>query len=224
MKSSTIYVQMTETELRTYGLGTGRIAFVTKLLRKRCYLGLQALVSVLYFLLIGAELICHDVWFVELSERAVTKVGGDIEDSADLDTVMRAFLIANGALLLIFALDTFANTVGYGQLFFCRLARLKTLLLLVSAGLLVAIAYYEKMLFGALLLSSFCLAAIRLEYMRKNSVLFKNDIQRVQPDVGVSASKEEPAKPGHGKATIISVREKVIQELKQVQERIKNDA
>ena len=159
--------------MRLYGLGNCRILLVVKLLRKRWFMLLQGFLSTIYILLVITAFIGHDVWFLEISERAVSNI-----DDAGVVKGTRIMLTAEAALLCMFVLDVSLNTLGYGCLYLQHLAGFELVLILANAGLIFALSQ-EKALFAVKLLMSVCLVAIRIMLIKTNMTVLKHDLQRI---------------------------------------------
>ena len=132
-------------------------------------------------------------------------------------------------MLGLFAVDVLLNSIGYGMLYLKHIYPLVELIFtLTNAGILVRMltrANDSKGLFGVKMLCAVILLIMRLEVLKeKLKKLCKTEVKKIHPEGQFSTLGNDGGASTKDQLGVVSVREKVIQELRSVQERVDHDA
>lgn len=218
------YQDLDEAALKQLGLNNCRWNLIKKL-RSRCFKIYIATTIIAYALVQASNFVCHDVWY---EERAIEHFNNSHDASSGSNTAMLIHFLVELALLASFLLELALKSIGYGVLYMRRAqCPLEAVMILLNAGLLAKMltdSKSSKGWFGVKMLMAVALLIIRFDTLKESMIrLCKFDVKKIHPE-GHLASQNDTLTNKSNQLSVVSVREKVIEELRFVQERIEQDA
>ena len=209
---------------QNYGLGDCRLCLV-KRLRSTCFSVYTIISIIAYAILLTVSFLVHDYWY---EERALEYLNSTEDSGSNANVMQFALFVTELVILAAFAIDLLLNIISYGLLYLKRVPPiLEALLILMNTGAVVRMltdSNDSKSLFGAKMLTGVVLLIFRVEVLKEKIIkLGKLDIKKIHPE-GHLTSLNESAAANKNQLGVVSVREKVIEELRNVQDRVDHDA
>ena len=207
---------MDEAMLKQYGLGACRWSLVRKL-RSPCFNWYTIVTIIAYALLLIAYFFSHDIWF---EDRAAEYLS-NIEDSNSTANMIQTILfVTELGILTLFSVGILANIIGYGMLYIKRIIPiLEAICILINTAILLRMlsrANDSKGLFGVKMLSAVTLFILRLDTLKQKLFkLRKSEVKKIHPE-GQFSTLGDTTVNNRDQLGVVSVREKVIQELRSV--------
>ena len=195
--------------------------------RSTCY-NWYTIVSIIFYALLLAAYFCyHDIWFEDNATEYLSNSERDPDSTANI--VQFVLFVTELALLGLFTLDLLLNTIGYGMLYIRRAYPiLESVCILLNTAILLRMLTKTsndgKGLFGVKMLSAVTLFILRLETLKHKMIKIRTtEVKKIHPE-GQFTTLQDATLATKDALGVVSVREKVIQELRSVQERVDHDA
>ena len=207
------YGDMDETHLKLHGHSECRRNLALKVLRSRAVSLTQVVAIGLYLLVLAAGFIFQDVWYGDRSSKD--------------EKIASGLYVTELVLLGIFLIEILLHIVGYGTLYLREARSVCDLLFTLACSALTAFMFTQEDrrqdLLGVKTIAVVTLLYVRLETfkIKWTALRYPKDLQKVSPDD--PSFIQDTLQHSHHLG-VVSVRNKVIEELRAVQDRINHDA